>query len=65
MKALELDPDLAEARAALAYIKFRIDWDWDGAEKEFKKAIALKPGMLPLMNGMRYTWQSRAGLTRL
>ena len=43
-KALEIDPDLAEARAALAYIKFRIDWDWEGAEREFKKAIALKPG---------------------
>lgn len=44
MKALELDPTLADAHAALAYIKFRIDWDWDGAEQEFKKAIALKPG---------------------
>jgi adenylate cyclase len=44
MKALDLDPTLAEAHAALAYIKFRIDWDWDGAEKDFKKAIKLKPG---------------------
>ena len=44
MKALELDPALAEAHAALAYIQFRVDWDWDGAEKEFKKAIELKPG---------------------
>ena len=44
MKALELDPTLAEAHAALAYIKFRIDWDWDGAEQAFKKTIALKPG---------------------
>ena len=44
MKALEIDPTLAEAHAALGYIKFRIDWDWDGAEAEFKKAIELKPG---------------------
>ena len=44
IKALELDPTLAEAYAAMGYIKFRIDWDWDGAEKEFKKAIDLKPG---------------------
>jgi tetratricopeptide (TPR) repeat protein len=44
MKALEIDSTLAEAHAALGYIKFRIDWDWDGAESEFKKAIALKPG---------------------
>ena len=44
MQALEIDSTLAEAHAALAYIKFRIDWDWAGAEKEFKKAIELKPG---------------------
>ncbi|MBC7827841.1 MAG: tetratricopeptide repeat protein [Chitinophagaceae bacterium] len=44
MKALEIDPTLAEAHAALGYIKFRIDWDWDGAEREFKKAIEIKPG---------------------
>ncbi len=44
MKALEIDPSLAEAHAALGYIKFRIDWDWENAEKEFKKAIELKPG---------------------
>ena len=44
MKALDIDSTLAEAHAALGYIKFRIDWDWEGAEKELKKAIALKPG---------------------
>ena len=43
MKALELDPNLAEAHAALGYIEFRVDWDWPGAEKEFRRAIALKP----------------------
>ena len=44
MKALELDETLAEAHAALGYIKFRIDWDWDEADKEFMRAIELKPG---------------------
>ncbi|MDQ3681531.1 MAG: tetratricopeptide repeat protein [Bacteroidota bacterium] len=43
-KALQIDETLAEAHAALGYIKFRIDWDWKGAEKEFKRAIELKPG---------------------
>ncbi|MBL7697903.1 MAG: tetratricopeptide repeat protein [Chitinophagaceae bacterium] len=43
MKALELDSMLAEAHAALGYMKFRIDWDWAGAEKSLKKAIELKP----------------------
>ena len=44
MKALKIDSTLAEAHAALGYIKFRIDWDWKGAEKELKRAIELKPG---------------------
>jgi TolB-like protein/Flp pilus assembly protein TadD len=44
MKALAIDSTLPEALATLGYIKFRIDWDWQGAEKELKKAIALMPG---------------------
>jgi TolB-like protein/Flp pilus assembly protein TadD len=43
-KALEIDETLAEAHAALGYLKFRIDWDWDAADKEFMRAIELKPG---------------------
>jgi eukaryotic-like serine/threonine-protein kinase len=41
-KALELDDSLAEAHAALAYATF-FDWDWPGAEREFKRAIELNP----------------------
>ena len=44
MIALQIDESLAEAHAALGYIKFRIDWDWKGAEKELKRAVELKPG---------------------
>jgi TolB-like protein/DNA-binding winged helix-turn-helix (wHTH) protein/Flp pilus assembly protein TadD len=44
LKALELDPALGEAHATLGYTKFVFDWDWDGAEKEFQRAIALSPG---------------------
>ncbi|HKQ80289.1 MAG TPA: winged helix-turn-helix domain-containing protein [Blastocatellia bacterium] len=43
MKALELDDTLAEAHAALAELKLFIEWDWEGAEKEFKRAIELNP----------------------
>jgi DNA-binding winged helix-turn-helix (wHTH) protein/TolB-like protein/tetratricopeptide (TPR) repeat protein len=42
-KALEIDDSLAEAHASLAYIKLIYDWDWTGAEQEFKRAIALNP----------------------
>src|ERR1700733_1366714 len=43
VKALALDPSLAEAHTALALIKFSIDWDWSGAEAEYKQATALTP----------------------
>ena len=43
VKALTLDPSLAEAHMLLATIKFYNDWDWSGAETEFKQATALNP----------------------
>ncbi len=43
MRALELDETLAEAHTALARVLAVYDWDWAGAEKEFKRAIELNP----------------------
>jgi len=43
MKALEFDDAVAEAHAALAYVMFYADFDWTGAEREFKRAIELNP----------------------
>jgi Tfp pilus assembly protein PilF len=43
MKALELDESLAEAHTTLGYIKMNYDWDWQGAEKELRRAIELNP----------------------
>ena len=43
MKALQLDDTLVEAHTALARVLFAYDWDWPGAEKEFKRAIELNP----------------------
>jgi TolB-like protein/Tfp pilus assembly protein PilF len=42
-KALELDDTLAEAHGTDAYIKAYYDWDWTGAEEEFKRSLALDP----------------------
>lgn len=42
-KALALNPSLAEAHAVLAMYKFFIDWDWPGAEAEFKEATVRNP----------------------
>jgi TolB-like protein/DNA-binding winged helix-turn-helix (wHTH) protein len=43
MQALELDEQLAEAHAALAFISAAYDWDWAGAEREYRRAIELNP----------------------
>ncbi len=42
-KALELDPELAEAYVTLAYVDFLYEWDWEAAERDFRKAIELGP----------------------
>lgn len=42
-KALQLDDTLAEAHTSLAYVKLWHDWDWFGAEAEFKRAIEKNP----------------------
>jgi TolB-like protein/DNA-binding winged helix-turn-helix (wHTH) protein/Flp pilus assembly protein TadD len=43
LKALELDDGLAEAHTSIAYVRFWYDWDWAGAEAEFKRALNLNP----------------------
>jgi DNA-binding winged helix-turn-helix (wHTH) protein/TolB-like protein/Flp pilus assembly protein TadD len=43
-KALELDPDLAEAHATLGFIKMFHEWSWREAETAYKKSIELNPG---------------------
>jgi TolB-like protein/Tfp pilus assembly protein PilF len=43
-RALELDPDLGEAHAALASILYLFEWDWAGADAEFRRGISLSPG---------------------
>jgi TolB-like protein/Tfp pilus assembly protein PilF len=44
MKALEFDDSLADAYTSLAYVKLNYDWDWSGAEAEFKRSLQLNPG---------------------
>jgi serine/threonine protein kinase/tetratricopeptide (TPR) repeat protein len=39
--AIKLDGRLAPAHAAIAFVRFYYDWDWKGAEEEFKTAITL------------------------
>lgn len=47
LKALELDDGLGEAHASLGKIAMDYDWDWDGAEREFRRAVELNPSYAP------------------
>jgi len=42
-RALQIDNELVEARACLAYVKACYDWDWVEAEKEFRTALEFNP----------------------
>ena len=42
-QAIALDDSLAEAHASLAWSLFIYDWDWAGADREFRRAIDLNP----------------------
>jgi TolB-like protein/DNA-binding winged helix-turn-helix (wHTH) protein/Flp pilus assembly protein TadD len=44
VKALELDNGLGEAHNSLAFCLDGFDWDFESAEKEFRRAIELNPG---------------------
>jgi TolB-like protein/DNA-binding winged helix-turn-helix (wHTH) protein/Tfp pilus assembly protein PilF len=43
-KALELDDSLGEAHASLAFCLDSFDWDFEAADREFRRAIELNPG---------------------
>jgi serine/threonine-protein kinase len=43
LKAVELDEMLAEPHESLANIRWYYDWDWESAEKEFRRAVELNP----------------------
>ena len=45
-KALEIDPELAEAHAALAYARL-YSWEWAAAEEGFQRALQLDPSYAP------------------
>ena len=42
-QAIALDESLAEGHASLGFTKYNWEWDWEGAERELRRAIALNP----------------------
>jgi TolB-like protein/Tfp pilus assembly protein PilF len=43
LAALRIDSTLGEAYSSLALVKYHLDWDWAGAEVDFRKAMQLSP----------------------
>jgi len=41
LRSLELDDQLPEAPAAMANVKFMLEWDWWGAERDYRRATQL------------------------
>jgi TolB-like protein/DNA-binding SARP family transcriptional activator/tetratricopeptide (TPR) repeat protein len=65
-RALELQPDLAEAYTALASVHFNFDWDWDAADRAFRRAQELNRGYAPAYHwhGLLHAARSRLGDAR-
>lgn len=55
LRAIEIDPSLAEGYAGLGWVKFWYEWDWPGAEKAFRRAIELNSNV----------WEAQLGLGHL
>ena len=57
-KALELDDSLAEAHNSMSAIHLFYDWDWEAADKEAKRAIALNPNFAEAHHLRSYALQA-------
>ena len=55
VRAIELDPGLAEAYAARAQLLAQTTWDWESAGEDFDRALALAPGDADILR-MKGAW---------
>ena len=46
LSAVAMDESVAEAHFSLAHALHYYDWDWSGAEREYRRAIELNPGLV-------------------
>jgi len=64
-RALELDRELAEPHASLGVISY-FDFDWKGAEQQYRRAIELRPGYATAHHwyALLLVWLGRFGEAR-
>jgi eukaryotic-like serine/threonine-protein kinase len=53
LRAVELDPDLAEGHVSLGHVLHNFDWNWEGADREYRRAIELSPS-----NALAHSWHA-------
>jgi TolB-like protein/Tfp pilus assembly protein PilF len=50
-QAVRLDPQSSEARTSLAFMRYKFEWRWEDADREFREAIRLNP-----RNALAHHW---------
>ena len=55
-KALEINNQVGEAYASLAWIRMLADWDWKGAQEAFQRGMELNPGYATLNHWYGYLY---------
>jgi TolB-like protein/DNA-binding winged helix-turn-helix (wHTH) protein/Flp pilus assembly protein TadD len=70
-RALRSNPELGDAQFAAGYANWVLDWDWPGAERRLRRAIALDPGAATfhrtlghVLSQMGRTGEAEAEMTR-
>ncbi len=61
VRAIELDPALAEAYASLALIRSLYDWEWQEARGLYRRAIELNPGYATARHWLGIDWFANMG----
>ena len=64
MKAIELDPRLADGHVSLAYVKLSYEWDLEGAAREFSRALELNPGSACARHWYSHYWMAAGDLQK-
>ncbi len=62
LKAVEIDPTLAEAHTALGHVRATYCWDWPGARQEYQTAISLNPAYATVHHWHAITYLAPLGM---